>query len=106
MQVSVLFGTFLSAWVAVTSPVLVEMLGLNLLTSGIKWTLFILCCGSIFITKLFAVPSHTQYDLPCVSFRPLTPQAWVLLIATLSWNSRRDQIGNPISRIPVAEISL
>ena len=74
MQVSVLFGTFLSAWVAVTSPVLVEMLGLNLLTSGIKWTLFILCCGSIFITKLSALHSHTQYDLSCVSFRHLTPQ--------------------------------
>jgi len=45
--VSVLFGTFLSAWVAVTSPVLVEMLGLNLLTSAFGTLTFIRGCAAL-----------------------------------------------------------
>ena len=39
--VSVMFGAFLSAWCAVTSPAIVEMCGLELLTSGFGTLTFV-----------------------------------------------------------------
>ncbi|XP_023341712.1 monocarboxylate transporter 12 isoform X2 [Eurytemora carolleeae] len=45
--ISVLFGTFLSAWVAVTSPVLVELLGLELLTSAFGTLTFVRGCAAL-----------------------------------------------------------
>ena len=39
--VSVMFGAFLSAWCAVTSPAIVEMCGLDLLTSGFGTLTFV-----------------------------------------------------------------
>jgi len=39
--VSVMFGALLSAWVAVTSPVIVDMAGLELLTSGFGTLTFV-----------------------------------------------------------------
>merc|ERR1712061_43189 len=39
--VSVMFGSFLSAWCAVTSPAIVEMCGLDLLTSGFGTLTFV-----------------------------------------------------------------
>jgi MCP family monocarboxylic acid transporter-like MFS transporter 12 len=45
--VSVMFGSFLSAWVAVTSPVLVEMLGLDLLTSAFGTLTFVRGCAAL-----------------------------------------------------------
>ena len=47
VQISVLFGTFLSAWVAVTSPVLVELLGLELLTSAFGTLTFVRGCAAL-----------------------------------------------------------
>jgi len=45
--VSSMFGTFLSAWVAVTSPVLVNMLGLDLLTSAFGVLTFVRGCAAL-----------------------------------------------------------
>jgi hypothetical protein len=42
-----MFGTFLSAWVAVTSPVLVSMLGLDLLTTGFGTLTFVRGCAAL-----------------------------------------------------------
>ena len=36
-----MFGSFLSAWCAVTSPAIVEMCGLDLLTSGFGTLTFV-----------------------------------------------------------------
>jgi len=47
LTVSVLFGAFLSAWVAVTSPVLVEMCGLDLLTSAFGSLTFVRGCAAL-----------------------------------------------------------
>jgi hypothetical protein len=47
LQVSVMFGTFLSAWVAVTSPVLVDILGLDLLTTAFGALTFVRGCAAL-----------------------------------------------------------
>ncbi len=47
LQVSAMFGTFLSAWVAVTSPVLVSMLGLDLLTTAFGTLTFVRGCAAL-----------------------------------------------------------
>ena len=39
--VSAMFGAFLSAWCAVTSPAIVDMCGLDLLTSGFGTLTFV-----------------------------------------------------------------
>ena len=50
--VSVMFGSFLSAWCAVTSPAIVEMCGLDLLTSGF---------GTLTFVRGFAALIGTQH---------------------------------------------
>ena len=50
--VSVMFGSFLSAWCAVTSPAIVEMCGLDLLTSGF---------GTLTFVRGFAALIGTHY---------------------------------------------
>ena len=51
--VSVMFGSFLSAWCAVTSPAIVEMCGLDLLTSGF---------GTLTFVRGFAALIGTQHN--------------------------------------------
>ena len=41
MIVCVMFGTFLSAWCAVTSPAIVDVAGIDLLTSGFGTLTFV-----------------------------------------------------------------
>ena len=61
VKISVLFGTFLSAWVAVTSPVLVELLGLELLTSAFGTLTFVRGCAALlgfqFLNRIVGITS-------------------------------------------------
>ncbi len=71
VQVSVMFGTFLSAWVAVTSPVLVSMLGLDLLTTGFGTLTFVRGCAALLGTYGLQYTVINSTDFPLLSYTVL-----------------------------------
>ena len=64
--VCVMFGSFLSAWCAVTSPAIVDICGIDLLTSGF---------GSLtFVRGFAALVGQFLYNVPFLLFTTFSPQ--------------------------------
>ena len=64
--VSVMFGAFLSAWCAVTSPVIVDMCDLELLTSGFGTLTFVRGIAAL-VGELFKIDNFSCVVRKCES---------------------------------------